>query len=40
MAGLRVICLLSGYALVIIGALGLLHVPWSTAAARRGLSPG
>ncbi|NUQ96080.1 MAG: mechanosensitive ion channel [Streptomyces sp.] len=29
MAGLRVICLLSGYALVIIGALSLLHVPWS-----------
>jgi small-conductance mechanosensitive channel len=29
MAGLRVICLLGGYALVIIGALSLLHVPWS-----------
>jgi small-conductance mechanosensitive channel len=28
-AALRVICLLSGYALVILGALSLLHVPWS-----------
>ncbi|MEZ0092963.1 mechanosensitive ion channel family protein [Streptacidiphilus sp. EB129] len=28
-APLRVICLLSGYALVILGALSLLQVPWS-----------
>lgn len=26
---LRMLCLLTGYALVIIGALSLLHVPWS-----------
>ena len=29
MAALRVICLLTGYALVILGTLSLLHVPWS-----------
>lgn len=26
---LRVLCLLSGYAIVVLGALSLLHVPWS-----------
>ena len=26
---LRVLCLLSGYAMVVLGALSLLHVPWS-----------
>jgi small-conductance mechanosensitive channel len=26
---LRVLCLLTGYALVVLGALSLLHVPWS-----------
>jgi small-conductance mechanosensitive channel len=26
---LRMLCLLSGYALVVLGALSLLHVPWS-----------
>ncbi|MHA6761285.1 mechanosensitive ion channel domain-containing protein [Streptacidiphilus sp. PAMC 29251] len=26
---LRVLCLLSGYAVVVLGALSLLHVPWS-----------